>query len=372
MRIFQCISSLLGGGAERQLCYLAQGLVSLGHEVDVAYMVDGPFSRRLLDSGARAHRLGLRGRFDPTLVGDLCRLVGRTRAEVVQTWLPRTDVAGGAAARLLGRPWIYSERNEGSRPGWREAVRRRLLARADLILANSEGAAAAWRRRLGDPRRVEVVQNAVPLDEIDATPAADRAAWGCPPDGELVLYVGRFIAPKNVTLLGEALGELLQKRPRAVVVACGEGELRDGFRAALASRGVEERCRLPGFCDGTWSLMKAADLLVSPSISEGRPNAVLEAMACGCPLALSDIAPHRELADGREALFFAPTSLPDAVAAMARALDDRVAAADRARAAGERVSRLSTREVAALHVTHYTRLLEARPERAAIAAAGAR
>ena len=59
MRILHCIPSMLGGGAERQLCYLAAGLVRLGHQVDVVYMLEGPNTARLKASGAKAVLLAI-------------------------------------------------------------------------------------------------------------------------------------------------------------------------------------------------------------------------------------------------------------------------------------------------------------------------
>src|SRR6185312_10715721 len=58
MRVLQCIDTLGGGGAERQLTYLAGGLVRLGHEVDVVCHVDGPWAQPLREAGATLHRLG--------------------------------------------------------------------------------------------------------------------------------------------------------------------------------------------------------------------------------------------------------------------------------------------------------------------------
>jgi glycosyltransferase involved in cell wall biosynthesis len=72
-----------------------------------------------------------------------------------------------------------------------------------------------------------------------------------------------------------------------------------------------------------WSAMKRADLLISISKVEGRPNVLLEAMAAGCPLAVSDIPAHREIVDDRSAIIVRNFDKPERVAdAVVAALSD--------------------------------------------------
>ena len=337
MRILHCIPTLESGGAERQLTYLAEGLVALGHEVHVASMLDGALASRLRSHGAIVHRLGWREPFDPSLVASLGRIIVAARAEVVQTWLRRMDIAGGVAAMITGRPWIYSERTVWQAGGWRQNLRLRLIAHSAAVVANSEHAAAVLRPILRRSQPLHVIANALPREEIEATPRASLRALGIPEEAELVLYVGRFAAEKNIGLLAAALGDLLIRRPRAVALCCGEGPFRSSFSRAIRDRGVGERLFAAGQRDDVWSWLKRADALISTSDFEGRPNAVLEAMACGCPLAITDIPAHREIADDETAALYPAGSVAGAVAALERVLDDRPAARQRAARAAERV-----------------------------------
>lgn len=333
MRVLQCIDTLGGGGAERQLTYLVEGLQRLDHEVAVVYMLGGTHEARLSASGATLHRLGMRATVP--LVADLYNIVRERRIDVVQTWLGRMCVAGGVAGRLARRTWLYSERSvELNEHGWRASVRRFVGLGAHAVVANSEAGAAAWRSRVGS--RVHVVPNGVELAAIEATAAAERRSLDVADDAELIVYAGRFAAPKNIALLAEALTLVLRRRPRAVALALGEGEERDRFRDIVARAGLADRCRAPGYRADLWALLKAADVVIAPSRFEGRPNVVLEAMAAACPLVVSDIAPHRECLPRDAALWFARDSASDAAAALIRSLDDVAAArarAERARAA---------------------------------------
>jgi glycosyltransferase involved in cell wall biosynthesis len=356
MKILHCIPQLTGGGAERQLTYLCEGLVALGHQVDVIVMIDGQNGPRLRRSGARIHLLGWRRPFDPLLLVELAARIATLRPDVVQTWLRRMDVLGGLAARACACPWIYSERSTWTPDGWRDMLRHSLIrGMASAVIANSESGAMHWREVLR-PEEVHVVHNIVPLQELAAAPPRTRAELGLPDDAELIVYVGRFEPEKNTVLLGTALAEVLRRRPRGVAYCCGVGLELETLRAMVTQAGVGERCHTPGYRDDIWSLVKSADVLVSASHYEGQPNAVLEAMAAGCPLVLSDIAQHRECAGDDGALYFSTHSKEEAVAQLVAALEDRPAARARAEKTRARVQRLSMHAIASAYAEIYAGL----------------
>jgi starch synthase (maltosyl-transferring) len=204
--------------------------------------------------------------------------------------------------------------------------------------------------------RVHVVPNGVELDAIAATPPLPRAALGLPDDCELVVYAGRFVPAKNIPLLAASLTALLQARPRAVALACGHGEERAPFVAELERAGLGARCLAPGYRDDLWAVLKAADVVIGPSRHEGRPNVVLEAMAAGAPLVLSDIAQHGECVPRDAALWFARESAAEATAALARALDDKPAARARAERALAAVRGQSVDAMARAYAALYRRV----------------
>src|SRR5262245_4706386 len=174
-RVLHCNDTLGGGGAERQLTYLTEGLLRLGFGVDVVHMHDGPYGPRLRASGATVHNLGLRGPLP--LVSDLYRIIRERRVDLVQAWLGRMCFSCGVAGPLAGRPWVYSERlvREHER-GWRAVVRRMIARGSAAVVANSEAGAAGWRRALG--QRVHVVPNGIDLEAIAATPPIARQQLG--------------------------------------------------------------------------------------------------------------------------------------------------------------------------------------------------
>jgi glycosyltransferase involved in cell wall biosynthesis len=358
MRILHCIPTMGAGGAERQLAYLCAELPTLGWEVHVALVAGGPNLERLRKSGAAIHVLRARSNYDPALPWRLWRLVRRVRPHLVQVWLPQMEILAGLASATSRIPWILSERcSAPAYPATAKTLARRALARhAGAVVANSAGGARYWEGRLPARVALTVIPNALPVAEIDAAAADGPDRTGLDPADEVVLFVGRFTAQKNLDALLAGLPPVL-RRPRTVAVLCGEGPTRAAVQARVAREGLAGRVRLPGFVPDAWAWMKRASVLVAPSLFEGHPNAVLEAAACGCPLVVSDIPAHREFLDQEAAALVDPEDPAALAEAILGVLADPEAAARRAKSARARVESWSTAEIARRYDRVYRQVL---------------
>lgn len=362
MRILHCIPTLGMGGAERQVALLGAAQARSGHIVHVA-LVRGGANRPLLEeAGVTMHVLPVRGNSDPALVSGLLRSVLSVRPDLVQTWLPQMDVAGGIAALVTRTPWLLAERSsEGAYapgsafpPGWKQRLRTMVGRMASGIVANSGCGEAYW--RVLAPRVPRwVIRNAVPLEQIQTTPPAEASPRS-------MLFVGRLDSGKKVDALvralartnGSALGPLL---------VCGDGPDRTALEGLATRLGLKERVRFLGIRADVWPLMRAAALVVNPSAFEGCPNVVLEAMASGRPLVVSDIPAHRELLDERAA-WLVDFEDPDAVAvAIEEALLDRAEATRRSEEAARRVEAFRIPRMVEQYDSVYRQVLAARGRR---------
>jgi glycosyltransferase involved in cell wall biosynthesis len=335
-RVLHLIPTLGHGGAERQLAYLTRGLSDRGWEVHVASLAGGLFREPLLAGGGHLHPIRSRGSFDPMILLQIFRLIRKIEPRVVQTWLPMMDVLGGLAAHAVGAPWILSERcgAEAYDDTLRLRVRRRLGRRAQAVIANSTGGDAYWLPLVPPTTHRFVIRNALPLDEIDAAAPADPARFGWS-DAPLILSIGRFNEQKNVIGVIEALERAMAVEP-AVGLILGDGVQTEQAKLRIAAAGLQSSIRVPGVVDGVFSWMKHASVLVSLSRFEGMPNVVMEAMAAGCPLVVSDIRAHREILDDQCALWVSPEDPPAAADAIVSILRNP-------RAAGERAARARAR-----------------------------
>ena len=172
-----------------------------------------------------------------------------------------------------------------------------------------------FRRLAGD--RITVVQNGVDIERVDRLLREKRVA-----ETErrfTVTVVGRLMAIKNPLVQVRAFREGADGASRLVFI--GDGPMYETVQDLCRSWGLLEQVVLTGLIprEAVYERLMATDLFVSASTVEGLPVSVLEAMACGCPVVLSDIAPHREIAGGAA---FIPLVRPDDVAGWATALGD--------------------------------------------------
>ena len=356
-RVLHFIPTMGGGGAERELAHLASPLCRRGIDMHVALISEGPNFDRLASGGAVVHRISIANNHDPRLLLEINRVIAAVKPDLVQTWITQMDVAAGAVARLRRLPWILAERASGSMylPTFKNRLRLRVGRGADLVQANSVEGTRYWKEAAGTP--VQFIPSPVPVAEIEGVAPADLRAYGKRDGVPLILFAGRFHEQKNVRTMLEAVAEVLRSR-EATVALCGEGPQGQDVRKWLAELGIADRVALPGYVADLWAWMKSADVFLSVSHYEGRPNTVVEAAAARCPLVVSDIPEHREfLRHGVHALL-ADRHSPQAIAAaIGEVLDDPGAAGQRAAAAREVVSAWTLDNVAAAHVRMYEDVL---------------
>ncbi len=146
--------------------------------------------------------------------------------------------------------------------------------------------------------RWTVVQNGADFDRIDR--ALEEGQVVRDESKFAVVAVGRLEPVKDHQTLLKAIAAEAEDSTRLVVI--GTGGLEATVRANVAQLGLENVVELTGLIprDEVFLRCAGADVLVSTSRGEGLPVAVIEAMATRCPVILSDIAPHRELADGAQ------------------------------------------------------------------------
>lgn len=164
--------------------------------------------------------------------------------------------------------------------------------------------------------RVCVVQNAVDIDRVDRV--IDSHARYFSKNGLVVASVGRLVEIKNHFSVLQAFSKSDDHVSGLMFI--GEGHLHNQLLSESQALGLEERVNLTGLIPRreVYQNLTRADLFISASRGEGLPVAVLEAMACRCPVLLSDIAPHREIADGID---FIPLIDPDDVLGFACEID---------------------------------------------------
>lgn len=358
----------------------ARHMRSLGWQVDG--MANGiPASAACAEAYDQLHDVSwFRNPLDPrnllSIPEQLRQLVKREDYDVVHVHAPVAGFVTRFALRSMLRPSVvYTAHGFHFHSGGdrlRNAVFAGLEKLAapwtdELIVINREDAEAAERLRLAAPDHLHHFPGiGVDLERFRArrpTPdeaAATRAELGLRPDVPLVLMIAEFIPRKRHE---DAINAFTAVWGDAELLLVGKGPLVEEMQQLAASLGISRRVRFLGYRDDIPRLLGIAELLILPSLQEGLPMSVLEAMSVGVPVIATDIRGTRDLLeDGAGVLV--PVDSPAALAHAMNALLSNPARRDELRrAAAERVGRFALPVLLELHERLYERLLRQQRER---------
>ncbi len=191
-------------------------------------------------------------------------------------------------ARAIGVPVIRTEHLPDLLTSVvQQAEYRAMLLSVDQRIAVSKGVADSYRNRGGG--RMTVVLNGIAPRAPSLSRKDMRARLGISLDETLVITIARFTAQKGHEVLLAAVPSVLRARPKTKFALVGSGPEREAITSRVSSAGLEEDVLLLGPRTDVPDLLAAADLFVLPSLFEGLPLAVLEAMAARVPIVATAI-----------------------------------------------------------------------------------
>jgi len=280
---------------------------------------------RAQELGVPAERLPCRGRFDLATVRAL-------RAQIAATPNPLLHVHDYKSALIAwlarGRrriPIVATSHGHFATDASLRAYQRLelwLMRRFDAVSIVSTEMRPALTAAGVPAERVHLIQNGIDTQRFrpDALPL-QRAALGIAPDALVFGAAMRLTAQKNPLGLIDAFATLARAQPNAVLAFAGDGELRDAAAARAAERGIAERVHWLGARNDLDRFYTFCDVFVLPSLYEGLPLALLEAMAAARPIAVTAVGEVPAVIEGL-GVVAAP---PGDVAALGRALEAALA-----------------------------------------------
>jgi len=306
MRVLFVIDCLGSGGAQRQMVSLALGLAQRGYAVEffVYYPEKDHFTQVVEDAGIQIHTHRKAHRFSLSVIRALRDLIRRGQFDLVLSFLATPNFYNIIAGRSLSeRPVIVvSERSSDlhNRIPVLERIARSLYRFADHVIVNYDHQKGVFFRKYPALRsKLSKIYNGYDLAFF--APAETPQDF---PHSNLQILVIASISPhKNGLCLVRALKILRQSFGLAVNVSW-VGEQVISAECLSYRQQMEHEISLDGLSDQwCWlgrrndivQLAHDHDLLVHPSYVEGLPNAICEALACGCPVIASDTLDHPRL-----------------------------------------------------------------------------
>lgn len=344
MRVAHLIESDGPGGAERVVADLATAFQAGGATSVVFVPRDGEgwLAGQLQGTGVTVEQFRIERPLSPACARFLAAAFRRYRIDLAHSHEFSMAVYGAWASWLAGVPHVITM--HGSRY-YAARLRRRLAMRAAVALS---GKTVAVSHPLADHLRRDLHLSRSHVERIPngvrpAPPAHGtiRRELGLEAADRLIVSVGNLYPVKGHRHLIDALALLTDRHPTTHLAIGGRGDLEDALRCQARARGIEDRVHLLGLRVDIPAVLRAADLFVLPSLSEGLPLALLEAMFAGCPIVATDVGDVRvALAHGEAGALVEPGRPNE----LARAIDELLSDPSRASELGERASRLASVE----------------------------
>lgn len=327
------------------LIQLAEELRSRGHQVVpiLPTRLKGWLHDHLTDRGFHFDTVELVRGSSWSCTRELMRLLRKHNLDVLHSHEFTMAVFGAVASRAVGVRHVITMHGNQT---MMDALRRRLALRAafkmsDATVAVSEDTRRHLTDRLGlSHGAVVTIRNGIPRRYGDPDPV--RAEFGVVEGSLLILAVGGLHKRKGHALLIESLARLQEEGsvPPWKLVIAGAGPEHASLLALVRGKRLEEQVHLAGQREDIPSLQIAADIFVMPSLWEGLPLAILEAMLAGTPVIASRTSGIPEAIDHeRDGILVEPGNVDDLTLALKRVMASeelRTRVGEAGRAKGER------------------------------------
>lgn len=336
-KIMECIRQGKIGGGESHLLSLVAHLDRSRFEPVVLSFTDGPMMERLKEMGVETRLIYTEKPFDIRIWGQVKRLLEAEAPDVIHAHGTRASSNVLWAARKLGIPVIYTVHGWSFHQDQHPLVRRLrilgekyLVGRSQVNISVSASNQQSGKAVIPQFRSV-VINNGIDQQKFDPERAYSnvRAELGIASDSVVVLFIARFTAHKQPLTLIRAFARALSTMPGSGaaglhLLMVGDGDEKEAGVALARELGLEDKVSFQAFRQDVPDVLHAADIFVLPSLWEGLPIGLLEAMAMRKAVIGTRVDGTREvLQDGDNGLMVEPGNVDALAAAIVRLAGDK-------------------------------------------------
>lgn len=316
------------GGVETLLLSLAGYLGRRRFSITLCTEKKGCLAKRFKEAGVGVVEIPRRGKSDAGALWALYRFIQQRQFDIVHTHGQYPGISG----RLAG--WLARSRIVSSyHAALHEEPHHRLtkwVTRLTLPLAHKYifvsqetersyfGSSQLFSPELWECRKSFTIYNGIDVQKIAdriarVDPRKKREEFGLLPEDEVLVTIGRLTEQKGQVHLVKAMRLVVEVRPRTKLLIIGEGELRPKLEQETQRQGLSGKVHFVGVRDDVFEVLKCADLFVLPSLWEGLPMTLLEAMAVGTPVVATAVTGVREVIESEVNGLLVPSRNPEAL-----------------------------------------------------------
>jgi glycosyltransferase involved in cell wall biosynthesis len=313
-------------GGQNQALLTVMGLRAIGHRTTLVAHADGELRKRA-GEGLDLVPISARNEMDLTAAWKLGRVLRIERPDVIHAHDPHAVAMASLATSLNPKtppPLLVASRRVDF-PLKTHAFSRWKYRQVDLFICASDAIRHILTGHGIEPQRLVTVHEGVDVAHVDAAPvAAPHTEFWLPHGVPIVGNVGALVAHKGQRYFVEAAALVMREVPDAHFFVVGEGDLRPELEAQIHHLGLDKRVLLTGFRRDVLSLLKAFDVFVMSSLTEGLGTSILDAMACSRPVVGTRAGGIPEIVDhGRTGSVVSPHDAPALAKAIVALLKDR-------------------------------------------------
>lgn len=326
IRVLHIADTADRGGGETYLFLLADRLARDRYTVSVLCPSEGLLPQRLRKITIPVVPFAIPRLLSPTALVKLVRLFRQHRPDIVQSHGARTNLYATLAGRWARVPIIVCTIHNSLYDYPISHIRRSLyligerltFALSDRVVCVADALAQDLTKRSGrDPRKIQVIRNGVDLEAFNPKTvdgSTVRREFGLEKDTPLIGIVGRMTPQKGHRDLLTALAQIRAAVPAVRVLIVGDGPLRDELVEYTGRHHLNDCCIFTGMREDIPAIMGALDVVALPSLSEGLPFILLEAMAMGKPVVATSVNGVSEVVKDGITAFLVPPRAPDLLA----------------------------------------------------------
>lgn len=321
MNVLHLIESSEPGGAETILLATAKGLKDKGHRSVIGLLEPGWLSDELQRHGFPTIIVRQNTSYDVGCLWALTKIVKRFKIDVIHSHEFAMNAYGSLAGLYQRVPVVSTV--HGKNYYWLKRRRRfayRLVSRLTTMVAVCEDIKNLLVRRVGISRnRITTVYNGIDIAQFDRVPDGTAIAkmkrdLSIPGTSPVIGTVGMLIPEKDHKTFLKAAQSVIGKRPDAVFLIAGTGQLEHSLKAGVVQAGLSNNVRFTGFRDDVGALLHIMDVYVCSSLSEGLSLSILEAMAAARPVVATNVGGNPEVVANKKTGLLVPPSDPTALA----------------------------------------------------------
>jgi glycosyltransferase involved in cell wall biosynthesis len=317
------------GGGERVFAQIINRLSGERYKIMVACLPTGAFIEKIGESEVEVKSVDMRNRFNPRVILQLADLMKREKVDIVHSQGARADFFARIAARLARVPIVVSTIAMPAE-GFDVNPIRKLIYMVfnrfserfvDRFMVVSDALEKTMiEKHKIEPQRVVKIYNGIETDEyrisneeVMCGKSRLMEEMGLENEVPVIGAIGRLVWQKGFEYFIEAIPNVLKEIPEAMFLIVGEGELKEKLKVKSEKLKVKDSLIFTGFRNDIKEILQSIDVLVMPSLLEGLPMILLEAMAMGKPIIATDIEGIKEVLENVKTGLLVPPKDPKAL-----------------------------------------------------------